>query len=687
MMITSSEKTKAPGVAGADGTAKQTSTSLAGAQKAINLPDLSEAKRLHEKGFQLCKLMPNQKRPAGESWNLHPAKQIDPQATGYGVLLAANNLCSVDPDNATLAAKMLEGLGFDLEAILAAGVRSASTRPNSGGRSAFRAAEGLSWIKFSFEGVGTVLELRAASLNLQDVIPGLVYADKTGELRTQHYVNGLRLDTAPELPSDLQAWWLRMSIDLDFRREQERLAGEILGIKAHQSISGVSSVDGKKTLAFAPKRITRVDFNQQYSVEAILLEHGYTQHGDRFAPSTATGLPSVRLIPGKESLWQSDHASDPLFGFFDAWSAFVVLEHDGDLGSADLAAEGMLGKVTMGAFDAAPNKTPVETPASQRFRVVPASEFAQGEPPSWIIKGVLPRAELVVLFGQSGSGKSFLALDMAAAIVRGIEWRGRRTKQGRVVYLAAEGSGGVRNRIRAYEQHNGISFEGLPLGIIADVPNLLLTADARDVAQAIGEADVVIIDTLAQTTAGADENAGADMGRALAHCKGIHQKTGAVVVLVHHAGKDATKGARGWSGLRAAADAEIEVIRQPEGRLMRLTKSKDGEDGLEWGFDLLSVPIGIDEDDDILTSCVIQEAALPSDTKPRAGVWERAILETISDRSLCYERIPVAEVVAEVVERMPKGEGRDRRREYAKRALNTLASGGDIILEGDYVWQ
>ena len=675
MMITSSEKTKAPGVAGADGTAKQTSTSLAGAQKAINLPDLSEAKRLHEKGFQLCKLMPNQKRPAGESWNLHPAKQIDPQATGYGVLLAANNLCSVDPDNATLAAKMLEGLGFDLEAILAAGVRSASTRPNSGGRSAFRAAEGLSWIKFSFEGVGTVLELRAASLNLQDVIPGLVYADKTGELRTQHYVNGLRLDTAPELPSDLQAWWLRMSIDLDFRREQERLAGEILGIKAHQSISGVSSVDGKKTLAFAPKRITRVDFNQQYSVEAILLEHGYTQHGDRFAPSTATGLPSVRLIPGKESLWQSDHASDPLFGFFDAWSAFVVLEHDGDLGSADLAAEGMLGKVTMDAFDAAPKKTPVDTPASQRFRVVPASEFAQGEPPSWIIKGVLPRAELVVLFGQSGSGKSFLALDMAAAIVRGIEWRGRRTKQGRVVYLAAEGSGGVRNRIRAYEQHNGISFEGLPLGIIADVPNLLLTAD------------VVIIDTLAQTTAGADENAGADMGRALAHCKGIHQKTGAVVVLVHHAGKDATKGARGWSGLRAAADAEIEVIRQPEGRLMRLTKSKDGEDGLEWGFDLLSVPIGIDEDDDILTSCVIQEAALPSDTKPRAGVWERAILETISDRSLCYERIPVAEVVAEVVERMPKGEGRDRRREYAKRALNTLASGGDIILEGDYVWQ
>lgn len=82
MMIPSSEKTKAPVVAGADGTAKQTLNILAGAQKASNLPDLSEAKRLHEKGFQLCKLMPNQKRPAGESWNLHPAQQIDPQATG-----------------------------------------------------------------------------------------------------------------------------------------------------------------------------------------------------------------------------------------------------------------------------------------------------------------------------------------------------------------------------------------------------------------------------------------------------------------------------------------------------------------------------------------------------------------------------------------------------------------------------
>ena len=84
-----------------------------------------------------------------------------------------------------------------------------------------------------------------------------------------------------------------------------------------------------------------------------------------------------------------------------------------------------------------------------------------------------------------------------------------------------------------------------------------------------------------------------------------------MVLLIHHSGKNAAMGARGWSGLRAACDAEIEVVREATGRYMRLTKSKDGEDGLEWGFDLKVVQVGVDDDGDPITSCVVVDAELP----------------------------------------------------------------------------
>ncbi len=328
----------------------------------------------------------------------------------------------------------------------------------------------------------------------------------------------------------------------------------------------------------------------------------------------------------------------------------------------------------------------------QRYQVVPAGEFSRGERPGWVIKGVIPRAELVVLFGESGAGKSFVALDLAAAITRGIDWRGHRTKAGRVVYLAAEGGGGFRNRLSAYQIHHSIELDELPLGIVHAAPSFLQKADVLDVARAIGKCDVLVIDTFAQVTAGANENAAEDIGKALAHCRGLHRATGAVVVLVHHAGKDLSKGARGWSGLRAAADAEIEVSRYPSGRVLRVSKQKDGEDGREYGFDLEVVNIGFDEDGDVIDSCVVRDADVPlssrnvKDKKPH-GVWERLILEVVAEFSLAQTEVDA--VIAEVVRRGPEhvGSGRDQRKSNAKKALRRLADADDsgFFIENDCI--
>lgn len=335
---------------------------------------------------------------------------------------------------------------------------------------------------------------------------------------------------------------------------------------------------------------------------------------------------------------------------------------------------------------------------AKRFPVVPAGEFSRGAHPGWILKGIIPKAELVVMFGESGSGKSFVALDMAMAIVRGVDWRGHRSKQGRVVYIAAEGGGGFRKRLAAYALHHGVGLDDLPLGIIHAAPNFLQKVDALDVARSIqagGKADVVIVDTFAQVMPGANENAADDMGKALAHCRGIHTATGAVVLLVHHAGKDASKGARGWSGLRAAADAEIEVFKLAGARGVRVSKQKDGDDTGEWGFELATVNVGIDEDGDVIDSCVVQEGVLPVIVKANGGqkpygVWERLILDVVSEFSLGQsEGIEIEAVVAEAVRRGPAhdGMGRDTRKQRVKRALLKLSAmdDGPFFIDGDCI--
>ena len=320
-----------------------------------------------------------------------------------------------------------------------------------------------------------------------------------------------------------------------------------------------------------------------------------------------------------------------------------------------------------------------------KFKLVQAAEFAAGKHPGWIVKDVLPRAELAVVYGESGAGKTFAVLDLMLAVARGQEWRGQRCHQGRVVYVAAEGSGGVRKRLAAYAAHHGVDLAQVDLYVVADAPNLLLKDDAGELARAVaslGPAAVVVVDTLAQATPGGNENAGEDMGRALAHCKAIHRKTGALVVLVHHSGKDASKGARGWSGIKGALDAEIEVVKLGTARVVQVTKQKDGDDRGRWAFDLVEVPLGADDYGDLVSSCVVVEADMPATgTLARVlGPVETVVNAVVQEFAQAQSAgIEVEAVLSESVRRMkpPEGGKRDTRKQAAKRALLSLCTGDD----------
>jgi hypothetical protein len=245
-----------------------------------------------------------------------------------------------------------------------------------------------------------------------------------------------------------------------------------------------------------------------------------------------------------------------------------------------------------------------------RYKMKSAGDVLRSEPIRWRVKGVIPERGIAAIFGPSGSGKSFLVVDMAINIAKGADWFGYRAKSCPVTYVCLEGEAGLSVRLAAFRTKGSI-----PKGIaFIDQPvNLLAANDLRDLVQAIranqmGEG-IVIIDTLNRAVPGMDENSSVDMGHAINACKLIQQGVGGLVLLVHHSGKDATKGMRGHSSLHAALDAAIEVKRSGDDREWSVAKAKDGADGKAHPFMLEVVDMGEDEDGDPITSCVIRPSA------------------------------------------------------------------------------
>ena len=323
-----------------------------------------------------------------------------------------------------------------------------------------------------------------------------------------------------------------------------------------------------------------------------------------------------------------------------------------------------------------------------RFRLKDTTEFVKRQKASWIVKGVIPNATLGVIYGASGSGKSFFVLDLIAAVARGIPWRGKKVTPARTCWLAAEGQEDMRKRVQAYCIHSRIDPKDLPMEFIDETPNFLESPDVKAVIKqmrAKGKFDIIIIDTLAQVMAGGNENSGEDMGKVLAYCRELSRLTGAMVILIHHSGKDESRGARGWSGLRAAADFEFEIIRADEDRVATVTKMKGGADGDEYGFRLETIVVGQDDDGDDETTCVVTATdstrATVAVVKGPKGDNKKLVLEKARDLTAVTGSVTANELVAVVWEQYPRGkeEARDQRKTNAARDIRELVAAGFLL--------
>ena len=127
--------------------------------------------------------------------------------------------------------------------------------------------------------------------------------------------------------------------------------------------------------------------------------------------------------------------------------------------------------------------------------------------------------------------------------------------------------------------------------------------------------ELIVGDTLSRLCAGANENSGEDMSIVVRHTDRIRHEAGVHFLLIHHTGKDAARGMRGWSGMRAATDTEIEVTvdDQTGTHAAEITKQRDipGK-GERIGFRLQIVEMGIGKWGKPITSCVVVDAEAPA---------------------------------------------------------------------------
>jgi hypothetical protein len=330
---------------------------------------------------------------------------------------------------------------------------------------------------------------------------------------------------------------------------------------------------------------------------------------------------------------------------------------------------------------------------THRYKVLSAAQIAHAAPIKWAIRGLLPQVGLAALYGPSGSGKSFLTLDLSASVASGVsEWYGMRVTQCPVTYCVLEGEGGMGKRVAAWEKHKAKKMPDT-LRFIAQEFDITVAADVEELALAIrsaGGADgMIVLDTLNRAAPGSDENSSKDMGVIIANAKALQQLTGGMVLMVHHTGKDESKGMRGHSSLFAAMDCVIGVVRaQTDGLKWTIAKSKDDETGTQHPFRLDQVVVGQDDDEDDITSCVAVSVAPPFAQRSARKLGQnqkiaRDVLRDLFDRH--SDGLPIVyglayDAIAEAIDVDPK-----HKRERAKKAVAALANYGMIEMTSTHV--
>jgi hypothetical protein len=238
-------------------------------------------------------------------------------------------------------------------------------------------------------------------------------------------------------------------------------------------------------------------------------------------------------------------------------------------------------EITREAKDIARNVAKAQAPAAaapkpSRFKILTSDEIKERPSPKYLVDGIIVENSIVALISESGSYKSFVSFSLGASIANGLDWYGRSTQQRPALAALGEGSGGASKRIKAWEIRHGCPMS---LHILPEAVQLLSAIEVAEFIESIEQLPempgLIIIDTLARSFVGGDENAARDMGMLVASVDQIRKATGATILIVHHVGKSGD--IRGSTALTGAADTIIRARADGDLLTLECEKQKDDE--------------------------------------------------------------------------------------------------------------
>ncbi|OHB54674.1 MAG: hypothetical protein A2Y12_19130 [Planctomycetes bacterium GWF2_42_9] len=453
--------------------------------------------------------------------------------------------------------------------------------------------------------------------------------------------------------------------------------------KAPVMVRDISNVDGGVIAKFNAKYTTE---------EALRLSGKYTRQssGIYLFNGSTSGVAGGHVT--ENGKFYTFHESDRLLcdgHSHDAFDIFVAHWFNGDFSKAvaqaatDIDPEGQKQRQfdhvkAKGILTPAPN--PGTAPQANLVSLFEsASDFlTETVKVEYLVRNLIEVHSLVSITGPSGQYKSFVAVDFGCCFVSGRSWNGRTVKRGAILYLAGEGRGGIKRRIKAWCIANNLALSDMR-GFYLSRNTLMM--DGSNIEQIVSEMAgvevvAIFIDTTARHIPG-NENDSRDMGAYINAVDALRSRLGAVAIMVHHTGHDTTRG-RGSTVYRAALDTEIMCDKSQ----LIFSKTKDAEPPPPMEFKLVSVEIGADEDGEVITSCVPvygerSERSKSTNFTRHEAIGIRALCEVAAkeNKIINNKYAGSTEVWREHFYTLRKSEESDVKQEALKKAFQNVVKG------------
>ena len=322
--------------------------------------------------------------------------------------------------------------------------------------------------------------------------------------------------------------------------------------------------------------------------------------------------------------------------------------------------------------------------------------------PNWLIKGILERGSMNLLFGESGAGKRLFAMDWAFCAATGRDWHGHKIKEElKSLIIMGEGLRGASMRFKALSQKYGEAPKNIRLSRRSI--NLLDSKEADDILKIVAELDfkpsIIMIDTLHRNMVG-DENSSEDMAMYFKSIELLARRLDAAIVTVHHSGHGDKGRSRGSSSIKAAMDAEFCVTKNGDGITFSCTKSKDFGFGTDMSFVIKEVELEgevfYDEDDDKqITSVYLEYQGVAKKEKSLPKKLQKALdslvlaAETIGKERPELSILGSGQIIVSLSEWKPffnEDKELASRRQNFSECRKELIKQEFIGVDGDYSW-